>query len=596
MKTNKRTFTVWAPEKETMVLHLVYPTEQQLPMQKGARGYFSVTVPDAEPGCRYYFIPEGEEDTPDPRSHYQPEGVHGPSEVVDHEAYAWQDVEWKGLPFKDLVFYELHVGSCTPEGTFEAMIPLLDDLVDTGINAIELMPVNQFPGARNWGYDGVYPYAVQNSYGGPEGLKKLVDACHQKGIAVFLDVVYNHLGPEGNYLARFGPYFTGKYHTPWGDAINFDGEWSDEVKEYFAGNMLYWFTHYHIDGLRADAVHEVYDRGTPHFWPFCQQQVHQLQQSLGRPLYLVAESDLNSPHVVKQPAAGGWGFHAQWLDDFHHALYVLLDKKGKKYYEDFGRMQQLVKSFKEGFVHSGEYVAFRKRRHGASSAGISGDHFLVFNQNHDIIGNRPGGERWSVLLSFEQLKLAAAAVLLSPYVPLLFMGEEYGEEAPFYFFADHSDESLRASLREGRKKEFEAFHWDKEPPDALEEAVFQQCKLQWQKRSEGRHKLLLNWHKQLIALRRSHPLLSNLDKNNIYITQLGEEGFVLHRQDDRGLQHLLCLFNFSDRALAYTLPPQTNGWRRLLDSLELSPVTVKSGADLVLFPFSVMVYEGMEEK
>ena len=592
MKNIEYTFSVWAPLKNEMILHLVHPREEKLAMQKGADGYFTLKVPGVCAGTQYYFIPEGETDTPDPRSLYQPNGVHGASEIVDHHDYDWQDTDWKGLPFKDLVMYELHIGSFTEEGTFEAAIPLLDDLADTGINAIELMPVNQFPGVRNWGYDGVFMYAVQNSYGGPSGLKKLVDACHQKGIAVFLDAVYNHLGPEGNYLGRFGPYFTGKYHTPWGDALNFDGEYSDEVKRFFRDNLLYWYTHFHVDGIRLDAVHEVYDRNAHHFWAGCHEAVQLLQQQLGRTLYLVAESDLNSPHVVKAPAAGGWGFHAQWLDDFHHALYVLVHPDGKKHYEDFGRMQQLAKAFKEGFVHSGEYVSFRKRSHGASSAGIPGDRFVVFSQNHDIVGNRPGGERLSSLISFEQQQLAAAAVLLSPYVPMLFMGEEYGEEAPFYFFADHSEEHLRESLREGRKTEFAAFHWDKEPPDALAEEVFLQCKLQWQKRREGKHRRLLQWYKALIRLRRDHPLLSNLDKNNIYVSCMEERGLVIQRQDDRGIRQLICLFNFSDEPLAYT-PTNTILWRKILDGADeaVSSKPLPGTTCITVPPFGVQVYE-----
>lgn len=603
MQTNTaHTFRVWAPLKETMDLLLAHPEEKKVPMQKDAEGYFTATVPGTGGGSRYFFAPDGEGRYPDPASHYQPEGVHGPSEVVAHTAYQWQDAGWCGIPFQNMVIYELHIGTFTPAGDLESVIPLLDDLVATGINAIELMPVAQFPGQRNWGYDGVYPYAVQDSYGGPMALKKLVDACHQKGIAVLLDVVYNHLGPEGNYLARFAPYFTDKYHTPWGDALNFDGAWSDGVRRYFADNIIHWFTHYHIDGLRLDAIHEVYDRGAVPFWEYCHEQVQHLQQQAGRPLYLIAESDLNSPKVVKPPAAGGFGFDAQWLDDFHHALYVLLDENGRKHYEDFGRMQQLVKAFKEGFVHSGEYVHFRHRRHGASSAGIGGDRFVVFSQNHDLVGNRPAGERLSVLVHFERLKLAAAAVLLSPYVPLLFMGEEYAEESPFYFFADHSDEGLRASLREGRKKEFADFCWDSEPPDALEESVFLQCKLQWQRRKEGRHRIMLEWYKQLIALRREHPLLGNLDKNNIYVTALEEKGCVLHRQDDDGLKHLLCIFHFSGEPLAYTLPAHTQQWTRLLDSKEqqwleeaaeatdMMNKEAKGGEVIMLSPYSVVVW------
>lgn len=551
-----------------MQLHVVYPQEQLLPMTKNESGYFAITVNNVAEGTRYYYQPEEGKDVPDPASHYQPEGVHGPSEVVHHTSFAWEDAGWCGLPFNQLVLYELHVGTFTPEGTFEAIIPRLDYLAEIGVNAIELMPVAQFPGTRNWGYDGVFMYAVQNNYGGPEGLKKLVNACHKKGIAVLLDVVYNHLGPEGNYLGEYGPYFTGKYHTPWGDAINFDGEWSDGVRDFFADNITHWFTHYHIDGLRADAIHEVYDRGAVPFWEYCYHRVQCLQQQLGRPLYMIAESDLNSPRVIKHPEAGGFGFTAQWLDDLHHALYVLLHKEGQKHYIDFGRMQQLAKAYKEGFVHSGEWVQFRNRRHGASSAGIPGSRFVTFSQNHDIAGNRPNGERLSMLVDYKRLQLAAAAVLLGPYVPLLFMGEEFGATTPFFFFADHSDEQLRQSLREGRKKEFEAFQWDAEPPDALDEKVFADCKLNWQQPEAGEHRLLLQWYKALIQLRQTNPLFQNLNKNNIDVTVFADAGLAMHRQDDKGWERILCLFNFSDAPVRYTPADDYQCIEKLLDAAE----------------------------
>src|SRR5690606_29059914 len=417
------------------------------------------------------------------------------------------DQNWKGIPFADLVLYELHVGTFTEPGTFEAIIPRLKELAETGINAIELMPVSQFPGHRNWGYDGVYPYAVQNSYGGPNGLKKLVNACHHRGIAVFLDVVCNHLGPEGNYFGKFGPYFTEKYTTPWGSAINFDGKWSDGVREYFANNALHWFEHYHIDGLRCDAVHETYDMGAVNFWELTHDKVKALGQRLGRHLHLVAESDLNSPRVVMPPEVGGWGFAAQWLDDFHHSSYVLLDKSGKSRYGDFGRMDQLAKAIKEGFVHSGEYVNFRKRKHGASSAGLPGDKFVAFHQNHDQVGNRAGGERLGMLVGFERVKLAAALLMLSPYVPMLFMGEEYGDPSPFFYFVSHSDPELIQAVREGRKKEFAAYHGNAELRDPQEEETFRESILQWKLRMRGKHSVLRNWYATLITLRKTLPAL-----------------------------------------------------------------------------------------
>ncbi len=352
-------FTVWAPFVEEVGLHLLKPQEQLIMMEKKDKCFYSIDLKDIPDGTLYLYQLNGKE-LPDPASHFQPQGVHGPSAVVNHGNFDWKENDWKGLPLRDLIFYELHVGSFTDEGTFEAVIDRLDDLAEIGINAIELMPVSQFPGTRNWGYDGVFPYSVQHSYGGPNGLKSLVRACHQNKMCIFLDMVYNHLGPEGNYFDHYGPYFTDRYTTPWGDAINFDGELSDPVREYFANNAIHWIENYHLDGLRLDAVHEVYDRGAVPFWQFTSQKIQALTKDTGKKFHLIAESDFNSPNVVKPTEAEGLGFDAQWLDDFHHALYVLLDREGLKFYEDFGRIEQYVKANKDGFVHSGDYVKARK--------------------------------------------------------------------------------------------------------------------------------------------------------------------------------------------------------------------------------------------
>jgi maltooligosyltrehalose trehalohydrolase len=586
-------FTVWAPEKERVELHLVAPAESRIPMQPDEEGYFYTKVDKLAPGTQYFFTVDGQ-DTPDPASAYQPQGVHGPSELVDHTAFQWHDQQWKVPLLKELVMYELHVGTFTAAGTFEAILPFLDELAATGINAIQLMPVNQFPGDRNWGYDGVYPYAVQHSYGGPEGLKILVDACHRKGIAVFLDVVYNHMGPEGNYLSRYGPYFSGAYSTPWGDAINFDGAWCDGVKAFFTDNIVYWFEYYHIDGLRLDAIHYIFDHNAVNFWDITHQKVRNLEAQLGRKFYLIAESDYNSPKVVKHPDAGGLGLDAMWLDDFHHALYVLLHPEGKARYADYGTMEQLAKAYTDGFVHSGEYVKARKRRHGASSAGLPGDRFVAFNQNHDQVGNRPAGERLSVLVDFRRLKLAAAALLLSPYIPMLFMGEEYGEDNPFFYFVDHGDEGLIKSVQEGRRKEFEGFL----PPgvafpDPQSAATFHRSKLQWEKRSKEPHRNLLEWYKTLIQLRRNNEVLQRLEKDSIRIDLLGEHGFAMHRQCPDSKQHLLCLFNLSDTRLRYTMPPYQEQWRLILDSGEEkqpSPASTYAGSEMVMPPCCLLIY------
>jgi maltooligosyltrehalose trehalohydrolase len=357
------------------------------------------------------------------------------------------------------------VGTFTPEGTFEAIIPHLDELRELGITAVELMPVAQFPGTRNWGYDGVYPFAVQNSYGGPEGLKRLVNACHGRGIAVVLDVVYNHLGPEGNYLWDFGPYFTDRYKTPWGSAINFDGPHSDPVRRLFIENALYWVTEFRMDGLRIDAVHGILDFSAYPFLEELASAVHEKAERLNRRVYVIAESDLNDTRVIRSRELGGYGLDAQWNDDFHHALHTLLTEDQTGYYQDFGRLGDLVKAFREGFVCSGQYSSYRRRRHGNSSRDIPAGCFVVFAQNHDQVGNRMRGERLSQLVCRERMKLAAGVVFLSPFIPLLFMGEEYGETAPFPYFISHSDADLVEAVRRGRREEFAAFGWSQEPPD-----------------------------------------------------------------------------------------------------------------------------------
>jgi len=599
-------FTVWAPGKDRMILHIVSPFDGEYEMEKDDEGYFSVRVETDKRPLRYYYKPGAERDYPDPASHYQPEGVHGPSEVVDHDAFRWTDQAWKGIPFEELVFYELHTGTFTPEGTFGAIIPRLGELAETGINAIELMPVSQFPGSRNWGYDGVYLYSVQNSYGGPDELKRLVDACHSKGIAVFLDVVYNHLGPEGNYFGRFGPYFTHHYRTPWGDALNYDGAWSDGVRDYFSDNALFWMEHYHIDGLRIDAIHTIIDNSAVHFWAMLSGRVAAWEKKLGRHLHLVAESDLNSPHVVKTPVFGGYGFRAQWLDDFHHALYVLLDPSGRERYYDFGAMKQLAKAYTDGFVLSGDFVKFRRKKYGASSAGIPGDRFVVFNQNHDQVGNRVDGKRLSLLTGFENLKVAAAAVMLAPYVPLLFMGEEYGDETPFWYFVDHSDPQLVRAVQEGRKKEFANLGFTHYPPDPQDMKTFRGSIIQWDKRHEGRHGILLRWHRELIRLRRGLAPLKNYSKQDVEVELLGEDGFVLLRKWRN--ERLICLFNLTCRELTYTFPRETKPGLKVLDSKDnrwmqeplyedrLLPESPQAGETVAILPFSVTVYHHRQEK
>ena len=610
-------FSVWAPEKKTMTLHLLSRGnfDVGIALHKDDRGYFSVFAEGVAAGDRYYYIPDGGRQYPDPCSPYQPDGVYGPSCVVDHTRYVWKDSAWTGIPLSSHIFYEIHVGTFTPEGTFDAIIPRLDDLVSLGITAIELMPIAECPGNRNWGYDGVFLFAVQHNYGGPDGLKRLIDACHRKGIAVFLDVVYNHLGAEGNCVAAFGPYFSDTYLTPWGKALNFDGPWSDGVRTFVISNALYWVQHYHVDGLRLDAVHEIYDRNARTIWDDLHTAICQLTACSGRPFYLIAESDTNDPRTVQSAGSGGRGFHAQWLDDFHHALYVLLDGEGRRHYQDYGELRQLAKAYTEGFVHSGEYVRFRRRRHGASSAGLSGEHFVVFNQNHDLPGNRPDGARLSSLLDTDRLKLAAAAVLLSPFLPLLFMGEEYGDTSPFFFFSDYPHPQIAATLREQRQRQFAEFNWEIEAPDPQQPSTFLDCILQWGRRRQPGHRHLLDWYRQLIALRKSHPLLTDLSRQYIRADLLGSTGLAVFRYTADFRLQLLTLFNFSPTELVTVIPCYSRGiiaWTKILSSeSKFTPATDRDstpgtasdsapksapehllpGKPIILSPWSVTVYE-----
>ena len=487
-------FVVWAPLVKNMAVKVVSAPERLVPMERNESGYWTAMVSDLPPGTRYLYRLDNDRDRPDPASHFQPEGVHGPSEIVDHTTFPWQDTTWKGLPLPSMIMYELHIGTFTEEGTFDAAISRLAGLKELGINAIELMPVSQFPGSRNWGYDGVYPYAVQNTYGGPEGLKRFVDACHNRGIVVILDVVYNHIGPEGNYVWDFGPYFTDRYRTPWGRAINFDGAFSDEVRNYFINNALHWVREYHLDALRIDAIHGIFDFSAKHFLQELGEAVHLEAEALGRSVYVIPESDLNDVRVINPAEIGGYGLDAQWNDDFHHALHALITGELKGYYEDFGKVEQLEKSLREGFIYSGQYSCFRKRRHGNDSKERPAHQFVVFSQNHDQVGNRMLGDRISKLASFEALKLAAGLVILSPSLPLLFMGEEYGEDAPFLYFVSHEDMDLIEAVRTGRKEEFKPFSWEGEPPDPQSEETFRASKLDWQKRTQGHHHVLLGFY------------------------------------------------------------------------------------------------------
>jgi maltooligosyltrehalose trehalohydrolase len=496
---------VWAPRPEQVEVE-IGGTRRSLQPEEGRPGWFRSEDEAPPPGTRYHFVLDGDP-LPDPRSAFQPDGVHGPSEVVDHDAYSWHDERWSAGPLGAAVIYELHTGTFTPEGTFRSATEPLDHLVDLGVTHVELMPVAAFAGRHGWGYDGVDLYAPHPAYGGPEDLKTLVDACHDRGLAVLLDVVYNHLGPEGNYLDRYGPYFTDDYVTPWGRAVNLDGRWSHEVRRFFADNALMWLRDYHFDGLRLDAIHALFDRSAVHFLEQLATEVEDLAVAVGRNLVLIAESELNDPRLVRSPDAGGYGIDAQWSDDFHHAIHVTLTGERDSYYADFTGRCDLADVLSNGWVYRGGYSEHRRRPHGRPLAGVNGRQLLGYAQNHDQIGNRARGDRLSQLVDDARLRLAAALVLTAPFVPLLFQGEEWGAGTPFPYFADHEGD-LAEAVRTGRLEEFAAFGWSTDAvADPGDEATFLSAKLDWDEPRSGAHARLLDWYRSLIALRRTWPEL-----------------------------------------------------------------------------------------
>lgn len=556
---------MWAPLIKDVTVKFISPSEQVVPMEKIDKGYWKSVVKNVFPGSLYFYRLEDKIDRPDPASRFQPDGIHGPSQIIDPNAFLWGDDDWKGIPLKNFIIYELHVGTFTKGGTFESIIPYLDYLKELGITAIELMPVAQFPGNRNWGYDGVYPFAPHNSYGGPHDLKTLVNACHKEGLAVILDVVYNHLGPEGNYLNNFGPYFTDKYKTPWGDAINFDGPYSDEVRRFFIVNALYWITEYHFDALRIDAIHGIFDFSAKHFLQDLGESVQKQAKALDRNVYIIPEGDLNDVRLINPIEVGGYGLDAQWNDDFHHSLHTLLTGENAGYYEDFGTIGHMEKAFREGFVYSGQYSNFRKRKHGSSSKNRPAHQFVVFSQNHDQVGNRLAGDRQTSRQSLEKLKLAAGVVILSPFIPLLFMGEEYGEKSPFQYFVSHSDEDLIEAVRNGRREEFASFQWEGEIPDSQAESTFLNSKIHIELRHHGEHEILFEFYKKLIELRKEIPSLRNLNNETMEVKGFKEEKTLFLRRWFRD-DEVFCIYNFNNKKVKTVLKIPEGIWNKILDS------------------------------
>lgn len=457
---------------------------------------------------------------------WMPNGVHGASRLYGKGRFHWTDEGWQAPPLASAVIYEMHVGTFTPEGTFDGAIGKLDYLSQLGVTHVEIMPVAEFPGDFGWGYDGVALFATRELYGGPDGLKRFVDACHANGLAVLLDVVYNHFGPVGNYAEKFAPYLTSNHCTPWGDAVNLEFEESDQVRRFFCDNALMWMEEFHIDGLRLDAVHEYVDRSAIHFMEQLSMEVEELSTRLGRRLVLIAESDLNDPRVVRQREANGYGMDAQWNDDFHHALFTVLGTGGgeKGYYSDFGSMERLAKALTQVFVYDGIYSGYRRKIHGRKVEGISMHRFVGFIQNHDQVGNRATGDRLEHIVGLERAKVALGLVLTSPFVPLLFQGEEFAASTPFQYFAHHDDEAMAKAVSEGRKREFAAFGWNpEEVPDPERRETFEGSKLNWSEVGKGQHAEMLDWCRRLIALRRNSSFLSN-----------GEPGHVKVRFDEAG--------------------------------------------------------------
>jgi maltooligosyltrehalose trehalohydrolase len=589
-------FNVWAPKAKS--IHLVTQNpEKKFVLQKQEFGYWSLNLENILPGTRYKYQIDEKESFPDPASLSQPDGVHEASEVINLNDFEWTDSDWKNIPLNEMIQYELHTGTFSPEGTFSGIRSKLSYLKELGVNTIEILPVSQFSGKRNWGYDGVYPFAVQNSYGGAKELMKLVNESHNQGIAVILDVVYNHFGPEGNYVGNFGHYFSGKYSTPWGDPMNFDGPFSDGVRNYVIQNALMWCRDFHIDGLRLDAVHSIFDFGAKHIMQELAENLNKLSEQTGRRHYLIAESHLNDVRYISSIEKGGYGLDAQWSDDFHHAVHTLVTGEQKGYYMDFGEPQQLSKSIKDAFVYDWQYSEFRKKTYGSSTKNNPGEQFVIFNQNHDQVGNRLFGDRLISMTDFETAKVIAGAMFVSPNVPMLFMGEEYGERNPFYYFVSHLDEELNRLVREGRKREFKDFYEDTaEVPNADDEEAFEASKLSWNIENDSEKTAMFHFYRELIKLRKTHPVLKETDKNNLEISEDGKF-FTLERWQDKN--RMVVFLNFEDEKRTGKIPAHIRGnMTKILDSKdfqqsrisETEKATVSANDEITVQEKSIVIF------
>jgi maltooligosyltrehalose trehalohydrolase len=526
---------------------------ESLVMSREGGGWWRLDAPQAEPGADYAYLIDGDGPFPDPRSAWQPQGIDGPSRVFDHAAFPWQHDTWNLAPLRQAVIYELHIGTFTPGGSFDSAIEKLDYLAELGITHVELMPVAEFSGDRGWGYDGVDLCAPHHAYGGPDGLKRLVDACHGRGLGVILDVVYNHLGPAGNYLGRFGPYFTDKYSTPWGQAVNFDDHGSDEVRRFFVDNALTWLRNYRVDGLRLDAVHAIVDTSAVHILEQIATEAHELSRQTGRRYDVIAESSLNDPRLIWPAERGGYGLEAVWNEDFHHALHYLLTGEWVGYYADYGSTADLAKALSQVHVYDGRYSKFRGRRHGRPATEVTAGQFVTFSQNHDMVGNRPRGERLSHLAGLDGAKLAAMVTLCAPTAPLLFMGEEWAASTPFLYFTGHADPRLGAAVARGRKREFKAFGWpDDKAPDPQARATFERSRLDWDELAREPHASMLDFYRRLIELRRSTPEMTDPALSNVHVIFEEAQSWLTMRRGE-----IVLAVSFADLPLTLPLPPGT---------------------------------------
>ncbi|MGI4728836.1 MAG: malto-oligosyltrehalose trehalohydrolase [Janthinobacterium lividum] len=585
---------LWAPLAKSVDLWLI-ETNKKYPLKEASYGFWELETDVLKPNDLYLFVLDREKELPDPASLSQPESVQGPSQAIDVQ-FDWTDQNWKNHELNDYILYELHTGTFTSEGTFAAIEQKLNYLKELGINAIELMPVAQFPGKRNWGYDGVFPFAVQNSYGGPKALQQLINLCHKNSIAVVLDVVYNHFGPEGNYFKEFGPYFTQKYQTPWGDAINFDDEYCDAVRQFYIENALMWLRDFHVDALRMDAVHAIKDFNPKHILQEIRQAVNQLSAETGRKHHLIVELDLNDNRFINPLEKDGFGMDAQWIDEFHHALRVTAGEEKTGYYKDFDGIRHLEKAYRDAYVYDGLYSPYRKKTFGAKTDNPGGQ-FVIFSQNHDQVGNRMLGERSSKLFSFEMQKLLAGAVFTAPFLPMLFMGEEYGETNPFQYFINHTDPDLIETVRKGRKEEFADFDTGAEMPDPADEATFIRSKLSWNLAEP--HATILRFYKKLIALRKKLPALYHLNRQHLEVSSDEKsKTLMLHRWHEDN--QVLCLMNFSDHQQTMQLPHNHIQWTKVLASGDLewnglatTPEQADAAAPVILQPQSITIYSNI---